>query len=223
MLTKILRLAAAIVVLSLLLVPRAHALLISQQFYDGLWACSLDGRDVRISWQQEPASSVTCNAGYCTYRPYIDVVGWFEETARGGAWVPFSDVKHSARGHITFRHPDGNLWTLNDTRPGVMHGNSTWQGQSYPLVCERITNYDRRTDHMRPMVGNERLDLCRVWGAECGKPAADEWCRDNGRWKSAGFAIDADIGARSSTRVISSGQICSQPFCDGFQHVSCQG
>ena len=223
MIISILRNAAVTIALSLLFTSQAHALLFTPQFYEGLWNCTLDGRNVRISWQQESRSNVTCNDGYCTYRPYIAVIGWFEETERGGAWVSLSDVRHPLRGRITFRHPDGNTWTLNDARPGVMRGNSTWRGRSYPLACERITNDDQRIDYTPPLIGTQRLDWCRVWAAECGKPAADEWCRDNRRWKSAGFEIDPNIGARSSTRVVSSGQICSQPFCDGFRYIRCQG
>lgn len=34
---------------SLVAIPSVHALLIVPQFYDGLWNCTLDGRDVRIS------------------------------------------------------------------------------------------------------------------------------------------------------------------------------
>jgi hypothetical protein len=63
-----------------------------------------------------------------------------------------------------------------------------------------------------------RLDWCRVWGAECGKPAADAFCQANRRAEAATFEIDEDIGR---TAVISSQAICDDPTCDGFKHLEC--
>jgi hypothetical protein len=66
-----------------------------------------------------------------------------------------------------------------------------------------------------------RLDVCREWGANCGKPAADAFCRAKGFSDAFNAAPDPEPG-RSSTRVISSGQICQGTFCTGFQQIICR-
>lgn len=106
-----------------------------------------------------------------------------------------------------------------------MRGNSMWRGRSFPLSCERVAGDPearRLTEHPRPRVGNWRLDWCRVWGRECGRDAADEWCQDDGAWKAVRVRKAANIGAATSMRVISSGQVCNCTFCDGFENVTCQ-
>ncbi len=32
----------------------------------------------------------------------------------------------------------------------------------------------------KPTLGKVALDCCRVWGKECGKPAADAYCKPRG-------------------------------------------
>jgi len=63
----------------------------------------------------------------------------------------------------------------------------------------------------------DRLDWCKSFSAECGKPAADAFCKAQGWAKSYTFAIDANIGR---TRLIS-GAVCEDDFCDGFQYIGC--
>lgn len=72
-----------------------------------------------------------------------------------------------------------------------------------------------------PKVGGQRLDLCLNWGSGCGKPAADAWCVSKGYTTSAGHVVAHDIGAYSPTRLITTGAVCDQPFCDGFSQVTC--
>ena len=64
-----------------------------------------------------------------------------------------------------------------------------------------------------------RLDWCLSWATDCGKPAADAYCDWKGFSKSSDFQIAPDIGL---TRIISSGQVCSDPGCDGFKFITCQ-
>jgi hypothetical protein len=66
-----------------------------------------------------------------------------------------------------------------------------------------------------------RLDVCREWGANCGKPAADAFCVAQGFRGSLHHTPDPEPG-RNSTRVISSGQICEGKSCTGFQQIICQ-
>ncbi len=73
-----------------------------------------------------------------------------------------------------------------------------------------------------PTVHGYRLDWCRRWATDCGKGAADAFCRLQGFSSAQSWAIDPDIGNRSPTFVIETGQICNQNFCDGFRYIVCQ-
>jgi len=66
-----------------------------------------------------------------------------------------------------------------------------------------------------------RVDICRVWGNECGQAAADEFCRIKGFERADMFMVDEDIGAKTPTRTLVDGKVCDQSFCDGFGAVSC--
>lgn len=72
--------------------------------------------------------------------------------------------------------------------------------------------------YFNPKIGGVRLDWCRVWASQCGGPAATQFCQGKGynlatNWKKAN-----NIGY---TRIITSGQICNQPGCDGFTRIRC--
>jgi len=72
-----------------------------------------------------------------------------------------------------------------------------------------------------PRSGAHRLDWCREWAQNCGKPAADAFCQGQGYAYATGFSQDPDIGIGQPTRIITSGQICNQGFCDGFRSITC--
>ena len=72
-----------------------------------------------------------------------------------------------------------------------------------------------------PRIKGYRLDWCRVWARECGKGAADAFCRLKGYEYAKDWKIDPDIGLRSPTYVIGTGQICNKNFCDGFKYIVC--
>ena len=72
-----------------------------------------------------------------------------------------------------------------------------------------------------PKVGAQRLDLCLNWGTGCGKPAADAWCVSKGFTNSAGHAVANNIGASTPTRLITTGAVCDQNYCDGFAQITC--
>ncbi len=73
-----------------------------------------------------------------------------------------------------------------------------------------------------PMQGPNRLDWCYSWGVGCGKQAADAWCVAKGFGGATNFQIANDIGASTPTRLISTGAVCDQGFCDGFAFITCQ-
>jgi len=72
-----------------------------------------------------------------------------------------------------------------------------------------------------PGWNGHRLDFCREWGVNCGKPAADAFCQSKGFSDAMNAVADRETGY-SSTSLISSGQICDQPFCRGFQQIICR-
>jgi len=92
-------------------------------------------------------------------------------------------------------------------------------GWNFPLAPARAQAQSQTFN--RPTIAGYRLDLCRRWAAECGRPAADAFCVANGFTRAVRFAPENDIGSRSPTRVISTGQICSQSTCDGFKFITC--
>lgn len=82
--------------------------------------------------------------------------------------------------------------------------------------------HTRRFDN--PMFGTYRLDWCETWASNCGKPAADAYCRSLGYNQAIQFEIALDIGATIPTAPIgdTSGRICSDASCDGFGAIWCQ-
>lgn len=64
------------------------------------------------------------------------------------------------------------------------------------------------------------LDVCRIWGAECGTPAADAFCALMDATRP--FAVTTEgypnIGY---TAVIGTGQRCDGSYCSGFRSIVC--
>lgn len=87
--------------------------------------------------------------------------------------------------------------------------------------CDRI-NYvvcEAEAVFRNPTVGKYPLDFCQQWGKGCGKPAADAFCRYRGYGRSVDFAVRPD---RPPTKVIGTGQVCNQPYCDRIVLVTCR-
>jgi hypothetical protein len=73
---------------------------------------------------------------------------------------------------------------------------------------------------VNPKVGNFALDACLTWAKDCGKPAADRWCQEVAKFKSA---TTYTVSKNSPpTKVIGSGQVCDQWFCGRITSVTCQ-
>lgn len=64
------------------------------------------------------------------------------------------------------------------------------------------------------------LDVCRIWGQECGTPAADAFCTLMDPTRPFAVATEGfpNIG---NTAVIGTGQRCTESFCSGFRFVVC--
>jgi hypothetical protein len=73
-----------------------------------------------------------------------------------------------------------------------------------------------------PKHNGYRVDVCKVWGMECGQPAADEWCRRRGKQRARSYAIEQNIGATQPTVVIATGQLCKDAYCDAFSRIACE-
>ncbi|HQX84140.1 MAG: hypothetical protein IT541_02010 [Hyphomicrobiales bacterium] len=72
-----------------------------------------------------------------------------------------------------------------------------------------------------PMIGTNRLDWCVDWGKGCGQEAATAWCKSNAYDHSVAGKQAPDIGASSPTKLIATGEICDQSYCDGFTSITC--
>jgi hypothetical protein len=69
------------------------------------------------------------------------------------------------------------------------------------------------------------LDWCRDWGTQCGKPAAEAFCRqvDGGvRPRSTDFGHWPKAGRHGYTVVISTKDSCQLPRCEGFSYIVCR-
>jgi hypothetical protein len=74
---------------------------------------------------------------------------------------------------------------------------------------------------VQPAHDDYRVDLCRIWGYECGQAAADEFCRRNDFEHAAAFSIAHDIGAATPTMTLADRKVCDQAYCDGFESITC--
>lgn len=73
--------------------------------------------------------------------------------------------------------------------------------------------------YSKPRFQGKRLDWCFNWAADCGKPAANFFCKQMGYTSAKNYPIDHAPG--SDTIVAGTGQICEQPGCDSFKSITC--
>lgn len=79
---------------------------------------------------------------------------------------------------------------------------------------------------VEPKYEGYRLDWCKNFAAQCGEPAADEFCQAHGFSQATTWAIDHNIG---TTKLIGdadelytgSGSLCTASWCDGFAYIYC--
>ena len=71
-----------------------------------------------------------------------------------------------------------------------------------------------------PSYKERRVDWCKNWASNCGKPAADLFCRNMGYQRSTSFMIQNNHGG--PTNVLGhDGMVCWAPFCDSFRYINC--
>ncbi|MBA2653614.1 MAG: hypothetical protein H0U71_00915 [Gammaproteobacteria bacterium] len=98
--------------------------------------------------------------------------------------------------------------------------NQTFSDQPSPTVPVVKTVRRKVTKiYRKPKMGNLRVDCCLKLNKECGKPAADSFCRSMGFKQSVNCKIDSN--RCTPTFIIGTQTICSQPFCKGFDEVEC--
>ncbi len=71
-----------------------------------------------------------------------------------------------------------------------------------------------------PLVDGVPLDYCLQWGRDCGRPAADAWCRAQGFAAASAFEVRLQS---PPTRVLATGQVCDEVHCDRMAAVTCIG
>jgi hypothetical protein len=71
-----------------------------------------------------------------------------------------------------------------------------------------------------PMWNGDRLDWCRDWSIGCGKAAADTYCKTRGCANALAFQQAANIGGSQRTRLIGTGAVCAQSFCDSSKSIT---
>ena len=71
---------------------------------------------------------------------------------------------------------------------------------------------------VEPVVTGYGVDICLNWGANCGKPAADEFCRRQGFAESSSSTVREDA---PPTLVLGDNAVCGEGFCDRFSEIVC--
>jgi hypothetical protein len=67
-------------------------------------------------------------------------------------------------------------------------------------------------------VGGLMVDVCWTLGANCGQPAADQFCITQGFTAAVNF----QTAPFRPTLILGSGQICNEVYCNGLISVTCQ-
>jgi hypothetical protein len=75
-----------------------------------------------------------------------------------------------------------------------------------------------------PTYTGYRLDFCKTFARDCGRPVANMYCRLRGYRGALSYGIAHDIGIPNSrrTRMIGSGHFCNASYCDGFRFIRCR-
>lgn len=91
------------------------------------------------------------------------------------------------------------------------------------FILLTLSNISRANveEYIEPRIEGLRVDICLTWGANCHKPAADQWCRDKSYEKAVYWEISENIGREQPTKMLHSKKICNKEFCDAFKTIVC--
>ena len=147
--------------------------------------------------------------GKPTYRN--DRLDWCKDFAKG-CGKPAADKFCQFKGHkaATTFAIDANI---GRTRliTGPVCEDSFCDGFKY-IYCKKKYEVVRK-----PRYRDYPRDWCKNFARDCGKPAADAYCKKRGWSKSYAHKIWPNIG---KTRLIT-GAVCEDNFCDGFEYIGC--
>ncbi|MEX3006917.1 hypothetical protein [Hoeflea sp. TYP-13] len=86
----------------------------------------------------------------------------------------------------------------------------------------RLAAQDVTRTFSTPTINGVRLDWCKHWGSQCGAPAAELFCQQNGYARAVRFSIDPGLGAFGvPTVVFGDGRLCRAAICSGFRAITC--
>ena len=68
-----------------------------------------------------------------------------------------------------------------------------------------------------PVVDGSRIDNCLSGKADCGKPAADAFCKAQGFTEALIFQRETGV----STKRLHSGELCEGDSCTAFKQIKC--
>jgi hypothetical protein len=74
------------------------------------------------------------------------------------------------------------------------------------------------TEFRNPEINGLAVDYCLTWGQNCGKPAADAFCRKQGFARSEGHVVYENA---PPTILVGDGAICREPYCARMISISC--
>lgn len=145
----------------------------------------------------------------------------------------FSDrIWGADSGHMqgVARLPGG--WLIQSYTEGVFlthfpskdgSGHSVWATEpdhGHPHIPPSLNStFEFRKPRIR--FSEPRVDWCRDWGTNCGKPAADRFCQIKGYTASIDFAKESAVDF--VTQVLVGGRRCdgSSRHCDSFKNIKC--
>lgn len=143
------------------------------------------------------------------YPPFEIITGQYPPLARNQAILKeaialsiLTATKEATAAHNAFTKLFGSDSTLNNL------------SDSKAVVQKRVTRVFKK-----PRFGNLRVDCCLKMNKECGKPAADRYCRSRGFKQSVNCRIDPSRCA--PTFILGTQTVCTQPYCKGFDEVEC--
>jgi hypothetical protein len=90
--------------------------------------------------------------------------------------------------------------------------------QTLPQGGAAVITKPQGQDFINPEINGNGVDFCLNWATNCGKPAADAFCRSHGFAESGGFTY---LENRPPTFVIGDLKICNQPGCTRFTQIYC--
>ena len=92
------------------------------------------------------------------------------------------------------------------------------------LLLTVVASHGRADNFERPMKGNHRVDFCLHFARDCGQPAADEFCYQQGfHAGAASWSVEREQITSSIT--LGDSAVCEPTVhnCDAFSRIDCHG